>query len=696
MPGSQACPQCHSPMPAGASEGLCPACLLRRGLEPDTVPDTTESSSGWTPPTPADLSTRFPELDLLEIIGRGGMGAVYKARQKQLDRIIALKILPPEIGHDTAFAERFAREAQAMARLNHPHIVTIHDFGQRGELFFFVMEYVDGLNLRQLLETGNISTKEALAIVPQICDALQYAHDQAIVHRDIKPENILLSRRGDVKIADFGLAKLMGHAPVVGTAPERVMGTPQYMAPEQTERPAEVDHRADIYALGVVFYQMLTGELPAGAFQPPSRKVVIDVRLDEVVLRALEKSPERRYQHASDIRTAVETIVSTPSAAPPPPNCSPQPTEQRFSRLAQIGVIWAVVSLLANACLMAIEGQPVTPWMEMSTPQKLGFLLTEGLFVIGIPGILGAPVFGCFALLQIRRSAGRLRGCALALFDVLLFPLLAFDGLMAHALKMVVQYRFAHHNHFRFGAVSTNIKFTPTQNILLVVLCSLLDLVIIRWAWRAVTKWVQRETSSSARRPTGRFPALRDWLMVVTAAFAAVVLISVPTYVVLRSVAARAAPIPPTPAASFGPAIERVLVVGQDFLDLASGDVTGLRPESLQNPMAPGTVWVLQHSDTFVDQMHNDLILRGKKYFESFSEFVAVKPNSWETMPPDEVVSELRTLIPEGDGNVESIPATFLFRTRGGDEGILQVMSSTDVINSVHNRVRIRYKLVQK
>src|SRR6185436_18508532 len=155
----------------------------------------------------------------------------------------------------------------------------------------------------------------------ELCEALQYAHDRGIVHRDIKPENILLDRQGRVKIADFGLAKLTAAdetapaadspaASATGTLTEagKIMGTPSYMAPEQTTRPDEVDHRADIYSLGVVFYQMLTGELPGRRLEPPSKKVQIDVRLDEIVLRALEQKPELRYQQASVLKTQVETI----------------------------------------------------------------------------------------------------------------------------------------------------------------------------------------------------------------------------------------------------------------------------------------------------------------------------------------------------------------------------------------------------
>jgi predicted Ser/Thr protein kinase len=300
----------HSPL-----GGLSPADLLRQGAAEDTLLDGAREA--FEPPSLLELAAIFPQFEILELIGQGGMGAVYKVRQRQLDRVVALKILPPGIGGDAAFADRFAREAKALAKLNHPGIVTIHEFGCSGGLYFIVMEFVDGVNLRQLLKGGRISPREALAIVPQICDALQFAHDLGIVHRDIKPENLLIDRRGRVKVADFGLAKLVGGDPdeeaaaifasgSLHTEGGKVMGTPRYMAPEQIERPAEVDHRADIYALGVVFYQMLTGELPGERLEAPSRKVSVDVRLDEIVLRALEKDPELRFQQASVMKTRVE------------------------------------------------------------------------------------------------------------------------------------------------------------------------------------------------------------------------------------------------------------------------------------------------------------------------------------------------------------------------------------------------------
>jgi tRNA A-37 threonylcarbamoyl transferase component Bud32 len=266
-----------------------------------------------TPLPLAEVARHFPQLEILECLGCGGMGVVYKARQPHLNRLVALKVLAPDKEQDPAFTERFTREAQTLARLNHPHIVTLYDFGKVDGWFFLLLEYVDGLSLRQLLRRKKLSPEEALAIVPRICEALQYAHEHGVVHRDIKPENVLLNSEGRVKIADFGIAKIVGGEaarPAI-TQEEQVIGTPHYMAPEQVEHPKRVDHRADIYSLGVVFYEMLTGELPLGKFAPPSQRVQVDVRLDEVVLHALEKDPNRRYQHASEVKTDVETIATT-------------------------------------------------------------------------------------------------------------------------------------------------------------------------------------------------------------------------------------------------------------------------------------------------------------------------------------------------------------------------------------------------
>jgi serine/threonine protein kinase/biopolymer transport protein ExbD len=343
------CPRCGRAIPANAVLGACPHCLLAAGFASEpAAPD-----HATPPPTVAELAPEFPQLDILELLGRGGMGAVYKARQKSLDRLVALKLLRPGLDADPSFAERFTREARALAQLNHPGIVTLYEFGRTpGGLFFILMEFVDGLNLRQLLTAGRLSPREALAIVPPLCDALQYAHDRGLIHRDIKPENILIDRLGRVKIADFGLAKLAatstsassnntetpepsasGHSSPFNlhssslTETGKVIGTPEYMSPEQRAHPDTVDHRADIYALGVVLYQLLTGELPdSKQLQPPSHRVHLDIRLDAIVLRALEANPSLRYAAASELKTQLETIASSSPPAPLPPGSSTPPS----------------------------------------------------------------------------------------------------------------------------------------------------------------------------------------------------------------------------------------------------------------------------------------------------------------------------------------------------------------------------------
>lgn len=623
MPEAHNCPQCGTPLKnlptGGALAGLCPACLLKLGAAADTVTDAKQP--GFQPPGIAELAPLFPQLEILGLIGKGGMGAVYKARQKQLDRIVALKILPPGIGNEPSFAERFTREAKALAKLNHPGIVTLYEFGAvidsqlstpNSQLFYFLMEFVDGVNLRQLLHAGRISAREALAIVPQICDALQFAHDQGIVHRDIKPENILMDRRGRVKVADFGLAKIV--APVAAVCDRRedqdeniresqtaatenltdagkVMGTPQYMSPEQIQAPGEVDHRADIYALGVVFYQMLTGELPDKKLEAPSKKVSIDVRLDEVVLRALEKKPELRFQQASIFKTQVETIAETPDAGgsrgdeaqtEKPESGSTAPfkligipiVETRNGQrhlilpgffgaylvialiiflvtlpicllfgiglrvclfVASFGAICVTVGGLRTALIAPSKAENPAP---TATNQKSRFSRTAiwGACLVLLPlpiGLLGlvysnassetatkalillsqlpvlflvltGTILGWLAVSQIRRSAGKLHGLWLAVFDGLLFPLLILDAVL-------------------FGVIGAIIKQTLTQPpadmvstvyqtgfLIAIWLCAativsvVIDWLIIRRVWRAVNHSAAGEKStavSATQRP---------------------------------------------------------------------------------------------------------------------------------------------------------------------------------------------------
>ncbi len=324
LPGH--CPKCGAAIPTDAPQGLCPRCVLAgtaHGTEAGASPGHRLET-----PALAQVAAAFPDLEILECIGAGGMGVVYKARQTKLDRFVALKLLPLSLSADPTFAERFHREARFLARLNHQHIVSVYDFGQAGGFCFLLMEYVDGVNLRQAMQAGRFTPSEAMALVPSLCSALQYAHDQGVLHRDIKPENILLDAQGRVKLADFGIAKMMtgsdaARADITLTQSGSRLGTPHYMAPEQIEKPSQVDHRADIYSLGVVCYELLTGELPLGRFAAPSEKADLDSRIDAIVMRALAKEREQRQQSAGEVRSQVEGVAATPGDRPgatPSPN----------------------------------------------------------------------------------------------------------------------------------------------------------------------------------------------------------------------------------------------------------------------------------------------------------------------------------------------------------------------------------------
>lgn len=296
----------------------------------------------------------FGKYQILDKLGEGGMGEVYRAIQPGLDRLVALKILPSEIQNDPEFVQRFNREAQAMARFSHPNIVAVYDFGVEDGKYYFVMEHVDGVNLRRLIETKSLDSAQALRILSQVCDALEYAHDEGVVHRDIKPENILIDRKQRAKVTDFGIARMVGPDAATShlTRSQYVLGTPHYMAPEQIETPKSVDHRADIYAVGVVLYEMLTGELPLGQFDPPSKKANVDPRLDEVVQKALQKEPDRRYQRVSFLKSDVTRIVPDRTQLTPAP-ATPVHVPGRRTALFPVA---AAVFLLALAVITLYSG----------------------------------------------------------------------------------------------------------------------------------------------------------------------------------------------------------------------------------------------------------------------------------------------------------------------------------------------------
>ncbi len=322
------CSRCGDPFPEGLEardyEGICPHCLATLAVEeddgivPSNAPEDPFAQAKKDPP-PLKRGATFRGMEVLEVVGQGGMGVVYKARQIELDRVVALKILSPRLASaDPEFPRRFAREAQALATLDHPNIVRVHEMGREADLCYLVMEHVDGVNLRELLVQKKLAPEQALRIVPQLCDALEYAHSKGVIHRDIKPENILLSRSGTAKIADFGLAKIVRDEAVPSTLTQTnvVMGTADYMAPEQRDCMKGADHRSDIYSLGVVFYELLTGELPVGRFAPPSQRLRVDARIDDIVLKAIERDPEHRYQRASHMGRDVGQVMALGPATP--------------------------------------------------------------------------------------------------------------------------------------------------------------------------------------------------------------------------------------------------------------------------------------------------------------------------------------------------------------------------------------------
>ena len=422
------CPQCGEKLAANAPRGVCPKCLIKLGLpsgvdvektaipeEKSDVPTSATPPGRFVPPEPAELGKQFPQLEILTLLGQGGMGAVYKARQKRLDRLVALKILPPEVGRDPAFAERFTREARSMAKLSHQHVVTLHEFGQTEEgLYYFIMEFVDGTDLRHVIQSGELRPDEALVIVPKICEALHYAHNKGIVHRDIKPENILLDKEGNIKIADFGLARLLDR-PGTGftlTQAGQRMGTPHYMAPEQIEGAHEVDHRADIYSLGVVFYEMLTGQLPIGQFAPPSQKVQVDVRLDKVVLKSLAHEPERRYQYASEVKTEVETIagqervIARPIVHPDEEEIRQQVKRPAIGLLVTGIINW--IGIIAGLIILT----PIMASKQQAHPDPEATLWAVGLVAIVFSGLI---FFAALKMMRLEAYPWAITGSILAI-----------------------------------------------------------------------------------------------------------------------------------------------------------------------------------------------------------------------------------------------------------------------------------------
>jgi serine/threonine protein kinase len=334
----------------------------------------------WTPPSPEHLQAMLPQYDQWEMIGCGGMGAVYKARQTSLDRLVAIKVLPPQVAEDEAeYIERFKNEARTMAKMNHPAIVAVYDFGEtRDELLYIVMEYIDGTDVAKMIQSqGKLPVDHALAITAHVCDALAYAHEHGVVHRDIKPANILINMEGAVKVADFGLARM--HDPGQSgslTQEGTTMGTPDYVAPEVLIIGMQVDGRADLYAVGVMLYNMLTGKIPRGNFQMPSEKMGCDTRYDAIIRKAMEQDVARRYQTSRELRRDLDQILTVPVAKEKParqapaggmqPRQPPPPPPPPGTPWGMIAAALIVVGVAAVLLMRRGEPPPSPPAPEVA------------------------------------------------------------------------------------------------------------------------------------------------------------------------------------------------------------------------------------------------------------------------------------------------------------------------------------------
>src|SRR5437868_5547019 len=312
------CPTCGAEIPPDAPEGGCPGCLLQTGLDPlvneDGHPsDVTRIQQATRSERSVEMLGDLGDYELLEEIGSGGQGVVFRARQKSLNRTVALKVIGLGQWATKAHLKRFRREAEAAASLEHPGIVPIHEVGERDGSCYFSMKFIEGGQLDEVGRRAPMSIHQAAELIAKVARTVHYAHEHGILHRDIKPGNILLDGKGEPHLTDFGLARLVETESTV-TRTLEVLGTPSYMAPEQAMgNNAAISSVTDVYGLGGVFYQLLTGQPPfAGGATYETIKLLLDTEpkkprllnpkihrdLSTICLKCLEKDPNRRYSSA--------------------------------------------------------------------------------------------------------------------------------------------------------------------------------------------------------------------------------------------------------------------------------------------------------------------------------------------------------------------------------------------------------------
>lgn len=324
----------------------------------------------------------IPGYRLESLVGAGGMGEVHKATQLSLGRTVAVKLLNQQLAQDESFVARFQKEAAALATLHHPHIVSIVDKGSNASTYYLVMEFVDGPSLRERMRAHPEDPHEPLRVMLQICRAIEYAHGRGVIHRDLKPENILFDEQaGDIpKVTDFGLASFLEDTSTrfALTGTHMAMGTLSYMAPEQKVDAKNADGRADIFALGLILYEMLVGELPAGSFEPPSRRrPKLDPKLDGIIERCLKQQPSDRYASVTELIRDLEPLTPHYSTMRP----AKLSRMQRVGRAVRKGVR---ILLQTTATLLVLTAMGVLALAYIRTtdrrvPMSPGKALTQDL-----------------------------------------------------------------------------------------------------------------------------------------------------------------------------------------------------------------------------------------------------------------------------------------------------------------------------
>ncbi len=322
---------------------------------------------GFIAPEVADLAPFFPGYEIEGLIATGGMGAVYGAVQKSLDRTVAIKILPTELSKDAAFCAGFEAEAKAMARLNHPNLIGVYDFGAVNGMLFIIMEFVPGQSIYHSAYGIAIDPQEVIRLVTGVCDGLAHAHDHGIIHRDIKPSNILLDLNAQPKIGDFGLARPIERKIEEG---EEIFGTPHYTAPEVVDAPHSVDYRADIFSVGVLLHELLTGKLPADDPRPASVISRCSPRFDAIIRRATQPLAAARYASAKELAADLRAIQAsiTPGSSRTTSVAGPRPArparKQTLARKKQSSGMMPII------LFFVVLGGGYAAYMHFSKPPE--------------------------------------------------------------------------------------------------------------------------------------------------------------------------------------------------------------------------------------------------------------------------------------------------------------------------------------